>query len=270
MPKANRAAASAIERSQPVAAQPSSLTDAAVGAIRSRIIDLTLEPSSRIDEPLLFNHFRLGRTPAREAINRLAAEGFVNIIPNRGGTFVRKLDLAEMGEIVTAQQLAETVLAQLCKLDDPGLASDLAAIQRSYEREVRARHYLNITELNQVFHLRMYRTIGNSLFYEFAESTNQHVRRLLVYMYRLEAAHADLHASEFAANLAEHVQIIDAVERKDQTALVALLPDHARATQRRLVRLLDAKAVPFFQVRAPAPLSVPSAARKPSRVRKGN
>src|SRR6202048_623975 len=78
--------------------QLSSQTDAALDLIRSRIVDMSLEPGSRIDERLLVDRFKLGRTPAREAINRLVAEGFVNIVPQRGGTYVCKLDLDEMGE----------------------------------------------------------------------------------------------------------------------------------------------------------------------------
>ena len=60
------------------------LTDAAVDTIRNRILDMTLVPGSRIDAPLLMKQFKLSRTPAREALNRLAAEGLVVLHANRG------------------------------------------------------------------------------------------------------------------------------------------------------------------------------------------
>src|ERR1700736_6282275 len=60
-----------------------SQTEAAVDLIRMKIIDMSLEPGSKLDEPLLRNHFKLGRTPAREAISRLVAEGLVTIFRNR-------------------------------------------------------------------------------------------------------------------------------------------------------------------------------------------
>ena len=81
---------------------------------------------------MLIDRFKLGRTPAREAINRLVAEGFVNILPQRGGTYVRKLDLDEMGEVIVAHQLAELIVGQMCRFDDPSLLPDLLAIQRRY------------------------------------------------------------------------------------------------------------------------------------------
>ena len=240
----DEAAATAVKIGQGAQQAVGSQTEAALDMLRSRIIDLTLEPAGRIDEPMLIKLFRLGRTPAREAINRLVAEGFVKIMPNRGGMFVRKLDFAEIGEIVVAQQLAESVLGELCNLNDPGMVDELEAMQVGYEQHVHARRYLMITSVNEAFHLRMYRSIGNSLIYEFAESTNRHVRRLLVYMYRLEAAVPDRQDAMFAQNLEEHRRILNALRRKDRPLLRSLLPDHARATQRRLVHILQSSTVP--------------------------
>lgn len=227
--------------------QPTSQTDAALDLIRSRIVDLSLEPGSRIDERLLIDQFQLGRTPAREAINRLVAEGFVRIVPQRGGTFVRKLDLDETGEVVMAHQLVESILGQICKLEDPLLWSDLKAIQRSYTECVKRRDFLAITQLNQDFHLRLYRTVGNALIYDFAETTHRHVRRLNVYIYQREMADAEFQSAQFAMNLDQHNRIIEAVERHDRSTLVSLLPEHAKYTQRQLVRLLEGASLPPLQ-----------------------
>lgn len=223
-------------------------TDAAVNAIRSRIIDLSIPPGTRIDEPMLLNDFMLGRTPAREAINRLVAEGFVNIAPNRGGTFVRKLDFEEIGEILVAHQLAENILAQLMRFET-GLADDLAAIQAQYAIEVQKRAYLNITALNEKFHMRMNLAVRNGFFYEFAQSTHRHVRRLLVHLYKMEAAAApDEQDRQFEINLHEHDEIIRIVRDKDRATLVTLLPSHARATQDRFVHLLKTRSAPAFSL----------------------
>src|ERR1700736_7006924 len=87
-----------------------------------------------------------------------------------------------------AYQLVETVLAQLCSFDDGSLVADLEEIQARYTREVRGKSFLGITSVNEEFHLRMHRSIGNALFYEFALSTHRHLRRLLVLLYKLENA----------------------------------------------------------------------------------
>jgi DNA-binding GntR family transcriptional regulator len=226
-----------------------SQTDAAVNSIRSRIIDLTIQPGSRIDERLLLNDFMLGRTPAREAINRLVAEGFVNIVPNRGGTFVRKLDFEEIGQILIAHQLAENILGQLMRFE-PGLAEDLTRIQNQYAEQVHQRAFLNITALNEQFHMRMNRAVGNSFFYEFAQSTHRHVRRLLVHLYKLEADATPREQNKhFEKNLREHQQIIDVIREENRTALVELLPSHAKATQDRFVQILMSREAPKFRLK---------------------
>jgi DNA-binding GntR family transcriptional regulator len=218
-----------------------SQTETALDLIRSKIIDLSLAPGTKLDEPLLVKEFKLGRTPAREAINRLVAEGLASIFPNRGGTFVRGLDLPEIGEVLMAYQLVETVLAQLCRFDDPDLVPDLEKIQSRYVKEVRDKSFLGITSVNEEFHLRMHRSIGNGFFYEFALSTHRHVRRLLVLLYKTEMTEKNLLESQLKINMGEHERIIDAIRRADRTALNTVLPEHARQAQTRLQRILGKK-----------------------------
>jgi DNA-binding GntR family transcriptional regulator len=225
-----------------------SQTEAAADLIRMKIIDMSLEPGSKLDEPLLRNHFKLGRTPAREAISRLIAEGLVTIFPNRGGMFVRGLDLVEIGEVIMAYQLVETVLAQLCRFEDPDLVRDLEEIQARYTQEVRRKAFLGITSVNEEFHLRMHRSIGNALFYEFALSTHRHLRRLLVLIYKIESTEKDLLESQMEINIGEHAGIIDAIRRGDRTRLNQLLPAHAQQAQTRLTRILSEKRVPPLTV----------------------
>ena len=229
-----------------------SQTEAAVDLIRSHIIDLSLEPGSKLDEPLLVNHFKLGRTPAREAISRLIAEGLVNSLPNRGGTFVRNLNLVEIGEVIFAYQLVETVMAQLCSFDDPNLVEDLEEVQARYIEQIRSKSFLGITSVNEEFHLRMHRSIGNALFYEFALSTHRHVRRLLVLLYKLENAAKSILEVQLEINMSEHREIIDAIRRSDRVALSMLLPAHAQQAQTRLLNVMNGNSVPPLSIKRSA------------------
>jgi DNA-binding GntR family transcriptional regulator len=243
-PRARRGASHETVKKRRGASQ----TEAAVDLIRLKIIDMSLEPGSKLDEPLLRNHFKLGRTPAREAISRLVAEGLVTIFPNRGGMFVRGLDLIEIGEVMMAYQLVESVLAQLCRFEDQNLVADLEEIQARYTHEVRRKSFLGITSVNEEFHLRMHRSIGNALFYEFALSTHRHVRRLLVLIYKIENTERNVLESQMEINIGEHVGIIDAIRHGDRAKLNHLLPAHAQQAQTRLTRILSEKRVPPITV----------------------
>ncbi|WP_082468862.1 GntR family transcriptional regulator [Sciscionella sediminilitoris] len=225
-----------------------SQTDQALELIRSSIIDLRLAPSSRIDEPLLLSQFGLGRTPAREALNRLTAEGFVRIAPNRGGAFVRGLDLHEMLEVITAQQVVEQLLGQLINLDDESLVEDLEALQREYADVVTKRDYLAITAVNEAFHLRMHRCVENSFLFDFAQSTHRHVRRLNVYIYRLEAANPSEHRDLLASNSSEHDEIIEHIRARDRDALADLLRRHSQTSHKRLLNVMDQIPAPIGEI----------------------
>lgn len=223
--------------------QIASQVDSAVHLLRARIMDLTLEPGSRIDERLLVEDFGLGRTPAREALNRLAAEGFVDLRLNRGGAFVAPLEFDQFGELIEAHQFCEAVLAQRLQIDHPGLLDELRGIQDRYEAAVKARDFLRITEINIEFHLRFYDTMQNTIIRDFALKVQRLVARVLNYTYRHElpdVAHQD---EQFRINLAQHQEILDAVAARDRARLAVLLPEHAKYVQFRLIWLLNRRAV---------------------------
>lgn len=234
-----------IKRARP---NTPSQTDVAVEKIRSLIIDLVLEPGARLDEVRLVTEFKLGRTPAREALNRLAVEGFVSIVPNRGGAHVRHLNFSEITQIIVAYSLSESILGQLCRFDDEALVADLEEIQKRYAKMVKARNYLGITAVNQEFHLRMYRTIQNHFIYGYATTIHRHARRLIVLIHKLESAEPNLHGAQFELNVRQHVDIIDAVRRRNRDRFHKLIVLHAQYTQKRLANIIQAMPVDFKPV----------------------
>jgi len=77
---------SAVDRSGEAPGIPvcSSLTDEAYAALEERIVTLEMAPGSAVSEQVLCNEIGLGRTPVREAIQRLAREGLVQVLPRKG------------------------------------------------------------------------------------------------------------------------------------------------------------------------------------------
>ncbi|MBS0241820.1 MAG: GntR family transcriptional regulator [Proteobacteria bacterium] len=63
---------------------PCSLTDEAYAAIEERIVTLEMPPGTALSEQGLCQEIGLGRTPVREAIQRLAREGLVQVMPRKG------------------------------------------------------------------------------------------------------------------------------------------------------------------------------------------
>jgi DNA-binding GntR family transcriptional regulator len=68
----------------PPAPRAAPLTEQAYRAIEEQIVTLRLKPGDVLSEQMLSATFRIGRTPIREALQRLAREGLVTILPRKG------------------------------------------------------------------------------------------------------------------------------------------------------------------------------------------
>ena len=88
------------------------LSEKAYHLIKEKIITLELEPLAVIDEQALMDDLGLGRTPIRESLHRLAAEGLVIIAPRRG-MFVAEISITDLQKIFEVRMLLEGFCARL-------------------------------------------------------------------------------------------------------------------------------------------------------------
>ena len=95
-------------------AQKQGIEPAATTAYRTlerMIVTLELAPSSVVTEGLLIERLGLGRTPVREAVQRLAWEGLIEVRP-RAGLAVAPLHAGDWLKVLDARRGVETVLAR--------------------------------------------------------------------------------------------------------------------------------------------------------------
>lgn len=88
------------------------LSERAYQLIKERIVSLELPPSSLINEQSLMDELGLGRTPIREALQRLAAEDLVTVVPRRG-IFVADISITDLQQIFEARIVMEGFCARL-------------------------------------------------------------------------------------------------------------------------------------------------------------
>ena len=74
------------------------LADRAYTELRDRIVTLQIPPGAPIDEDLLGAELKIGRTPVREAIKRLALENLVTVYPRRG-TFASGINITDLADV---------------------------------------------------------------------------------------------------------------------------------------------------------------------------
>ncbi|MFX4271755.1 GntR family transcriptional regulator [Propionibacteriaceae bacterium Y1685] len=89
-----------------------SLADRAYSGIKEEILSCAMEPGSLINEAALATTFGTSKTPVRQAIGRLAGEGFVDVFPRRG-SLVRAVQVRDIKNVYLVRTLVEPEVSAL-------------------------------------------------------------------------------------------------------------------------------------------------------------
>ena len=101
-----------------------SLTEKAYKEIEERIVTLQLPPGQLLSESGLAKHLDIGRTPVREALQQLAREGLVTILPRRG-VMVSEINIRNQLELLRVRREVERLMVRLSA--ERGTREDLRA-----------------------------------------------------------------------------------------------------------------------------------------------
>ena len=182
------------------------------------IFDGTFEDGQRLDEVRLADQFGVSRTPLREAIQRLALSGMVELIPRRGA-FVRQpgpVELMEMFEVMAELEATCGRLAAM-RITDAALA-DLRHANEKCMAAVEARDSDSYYNENERFHRIIYHQSGNG----FLEHQTRKLHKRLQPFRRKQLRFR----GRMAQSMAEHEAIVSALEDGDSTRAEQTLRKH--------------------------------------------
>jgi DNA-binding GntR family transcriptional regulator len=110
------------------------LTERAYRVLEEEIVTLALPPGEVVSEALLSGRLRIGRTPIREALQRLARERLVRILPRRG-IVVAAVDVREQLRLLEVRREIERLMARTAaRRADPGQRGKLRALADGMDR----------------------------------------------------------------------------------------------------------------------------------------
>jgi DNA-binding GntR family transcriptional regulator len=204
-----------------------SVVDQAYVAIRDRIDDGRLPRGTRLHQEDLAAELGVSRTPVREALRRLAAEGRVELLTNRGAR-VADIDLSAMPEPYEARLVLEPGAAALAA------RRGLSAAQRRRLHAAITAHRRAAGDIqrsfaaNRDFHLGLVEASGNTLLMQFAE--HLWVARIGAAIYERQAETTE----RMLLDADEHEAILDAVDRGDARKAESLSRKHVADALRRL------------------------------------
>ncbi len=146
-PTASRKSSAAAGRKGRLQTRPKSLTDQAYSKIEEMIVTLELAPGAAISESELSAHLGIGRTPVREALQRLAREHLVYIIPQRG-ILVSEIDIKRQLRLLETRREIERLVVkcaarrasveEIAEFQELSKRFDRAAKTGDYESFIRA------------------------------------------------------------------------------------------------------------------------------------
>jgi DNA-binding GntR family transcriptional regulator len=189
-----------------------------VERLRDMIIEGTLPPGSRINEGRLGGRLGVSRTPLREAIKSVAAEGLIELVPGRGA-LVKVLtprDIQEMLQVLSALETTGARIACRTATD-----ADIAALRRVHDEMMRCYENGNRLEYykrNQAIHSGFARLSGNRFLAELHEAIQLRLKRI---RYLGNAA-----PDNWRGAVLDHAAMIVALEARDEAALVSAVADH--------------------------------------------
>jgi DNA-binding GntR family transcriptional regulator len=186
--------------------------------VRARIFSHLLAPGAWIDEQRLCVEFGISRTPLREALKVLAAEGLVTMKPRRGA-YVTEMSERDVIEVYHLLALLESdAAADAARHASKAQLDELAALHDELEGAVHDRE--KFFALNEAFHLRMLDAGGN----RWRTHTVSDLRKVM----KLNRHHSLFREGRLAESLKEHRALMAALRKRDAVAAKALTRQHFR------------------------------------------
>lgn len=190
-------------------------------ALRNEIIDLTLAPGTPLEENQLSERFQMSRTPVREAILKLAADGLVTTLTNRS-TIVSQIDLMNLSSYFDALTLMYRVNTRLAA--EFGTEEDwqiLENLQARYAKAVEQGDALAMITANREFHVAVAEAGRNKYYRDLFTRLLDEGRRLLRLYY---ISFNDQIPRQYSH---QHEEQIDAIRNRDVGLADKLATEHA-------------------------------------------
>jgi DNA-binding GntR family transcriptional regulator len=211
------------------AVEARSQSEEAYARILERIVSLEMAPGSVVNEARLREELKIGRTPIREALQRLARENLVRSIPHRG-TFVTDVNITDLARITEVRVVIESHAARLAaeKLaaaDREAMKELLQLVHRGYVTDQR-----DLMQLDQRIHRTIYRAARNP----FLEATLERYFNLSLRLWYL-VIDREVRLREAVE---EHVELLQAILAGDADRAEDIMRRHVAGFEREIRKVL--------------------------------
>jgi DNA-binding GntR family transcriptional regulator len=211
------------------AIQRGNISEAAADTVRAMIVDGRLAAGDRINEVRLAQQLGVSRTPLREALSGLAAEGALSSVP-RIGYFVRPLTLDEFEQIYDIRPLLDPEALRLAGVPDE---KRIAGLEKLNADLARAKG-LRAIEIDDAWHMELIAGCPNRVLIEMIENMIIRTRRYELALMR-EQKNVDVATQD-------HDRIVAALRAGDLKAACDALKQNMQSGREPIVAWLKQRA----------------------------
>lgn len=196
-------------------AKPRTLTDEAYQRLEEMIVTLQLPPGTAISEAALSDRLEIGRTPIREALQRLAREHLILILPQRGN-LVSQIDIKSQLRLLETRREVERLIARCAARRGSAVEIQrFAEIGEGFDRAAEENDETSFVRLDKEFNDLCLRAARNE-FAAGAMSLMHGLSRRFWYLHYRQAA-------DLPVTARLHAGVAHAIARRDEAGAAAAL-----------------------------------------------
>jgi DNA-binding GntR family transcriptional regulator len=216
--------------------------------LREQILNLELAPNAELDEVQISREFGFSRTPTREALIRLAAEGLVTLAPNRGAR-VASLDLDQVPQVLEALELYERATTRWAALRrQPHHLAQLERRNEEFAAAAATGEPRVIVEANWAFHDAINQACGNRFLANDCSKMLRGMMRLSLLAFRQNSAQL----ASYGDVVEQHREMIEAIRAGDTELAERLVYAHSDEFRERMKAFVAGVATHDFSLVARA------------------
>jgi DNA-binding GntR family transcriptional regulator len=207
------------------------LRDVIFQTLRKAIISGEIKPGERLMEVAIAEQMGVSRTPVREAIRRLEADGLVTMSP-RKGTHVSKLSVKDIIDTLEVRGVLDKLATSLAtKRMQPSQLKTLENVHKQYVSNVEKGNIEGAVKKDVDFHDIIYSASGNPRLITVAGALREQI-----YRFRVIYMSGDLIAENV---LHEHESILEAIKNKNAELASELAETHIRNQMETIIKTVD-------------------------------
>ncbi|MFE9763651.1 GntR family transcriptional regulator [Streptomyces sp. NPDC005808] len=200
--------------------QRASVRGQILDALRSALVAGELAPGEVYSAPVLGERFGVSATPVREAMQQLALEGAVEVVPNRGFRVVER-GTGELAELAEIRALIEVpVMLRLARTVPAARWAELRPLADATVLAASLGCRATYAESDRVFHRAVLALAGNSQLVRIADDLHRRAQWPLV------GGPATRGRADLVADAAEHTALLEALVAQDLPVVQSLVREH--------------------------------------------